>query len=139
MSSSSAPSSSPGPEWIAAVGAKTAYITLRRSWRTASIESFNAGLRYELLDGDLLFAHASEDRDPEWRMALQHTAPATGLWATNRRRRKPFAPAISVRANAQPQPPPPPALVPRPTTRYIWLAPSSQLDHLFKGEYYMRF
>lgn len=90
--SSSAPSSSPGPEWIAAVGAKTAYITLRRSWENGFIESFNAGLRDELLDGDLLFAHASEDRDRELPMALQHTAPATGLWATNRRRRKPSCP-----------------------------------------------
>jgi hypothetical protein len=45
MSSSSAPSSSPGPEWIAAVGAKKAYIALSRPWENGFIESFNAGLR----------------------------------------------------------------------------------------------
>ncbi len=70
-------SSSPGPEWIAAVGAKTAYITLSRPWENGFIESFNAGLRDELLDGDLLFAQASQHRDRELAMSLQHRAPAT--------------------------------------------------------------
>jgi hypothetical protein len=46
--------------------------------RTASSKvSFNAGLRDELLDGDLLFAQASQHRDRELAMSLQHRAPAT--------------------------------------------------------------
>ena len=78
MSSSSIPSSSPGPEWIAAVGAKPACITLSSPWVH---REFYAGLRDELLDGDLLFAQASEDRDRELAMPSQHRAPAlvTGL------------------------------------------------------------
>jgi hypothetical protein len=81
-SCSSAPSSSQGPEWIAsratiaAVGAKTACITLSRPWENGFIESFNAGLRDELLGGDLLFAQASQHRDRELAMSLPHRAPA---------------------------------------------------------------
>jgi transposase InsO family protein len=38
-------------EWITAVGAKTAYITLGSPWENGFIESFNARLRDEMLDG----------------------------------------------------------------------------------------
>jgi transposase InsO family protein len=38
-------------EWIGAVGAKTAYIAPGSPWETGYIESFNARLRDELLDG----------------------------------------------------------------------------------------
>lgn len=37
--------------WIAAVGAKTAYIAPGSPWENGFIESFNARLRDELLDG----------------------------------------------------------------------------------------
>jgi putative transposase len=40
-------------EWIAAVGAKTAYIERGSPWENGYIESFNARLRDELLNGDL--------------------------------------------------------------------------------------
>src|SRR5215207_11442266 len=40
-------------EWIAAVGAKAAYIEPGSSWENGYIESFNARLRDELLNGEI--------------------------------------------------------------------------------------
>ena len=40
-------------DWIAAVGAKTAYIPPGSSWENGYCESFNARLRDELLDGEI--------------------------------------------------------------------------------------
>jgi transposase InsO family protein len=42
-------------DWIAAVGAKTAYIALGSPWENGFIESFNARLRDELLNGEIFF------------------------------------------------------------------------------------
>jgi transposase InsO family protein len=42
-------------EWIAAVGAKTAYITPGSLWENGYVESFNARLRDELLDGEIFY------------------------------------------------------------------------------------
>jgi transposase InsO family protein len=42
-------------EWIAAVGAKTAYIEPGSPWENGYIESFNARLRDELLDGEIFY------------------------------------------------------------------------------------
>lgn len=42
--------------WIAAVGAKTAYIAPGSPWENGYIESFNARLRDELLDGELFYS-----------------------------------------------------------------------------------
>ncbi len=41
--------------WITAVGAKTAYITPGSPWENGYIESFNARLRDELLDGEIFY------------------------------------------------------------------------------------
>jgi putative transposase len=41
--------------WIAAVGAKTAYITPGSPWENGFIESFNARLRDELLNGEIFY------------------------------------------------------------------------------------
>ena len=43
-------------DWIAAVGAKTAYITPGSPWENGFIESFNARLRDELLDGEIFYS-----------------------------------------------------------------------------------
>ena len=43
-------------EWIAAVGAKTAYIAPGSPWENGYIESFNARLRDELLDGEIFYS-----------------------------------------------------------------------------------
>jgi putative transposase len=42
-------------KWIAAVGAKTAYIARGSPWENGYIESFNARLRDELLDGEIFY------------------------------------------------------------------------------------
>src|SRR5262249_16441000 len=42
-------------EWIAAVGAKTAYIERGSPWENGYIESFNARLRDELLNGEIFY------------------------------------------------------------------------------------
>ena len=42
-------------EWIAAVGAKTAYIAPGSPWENGYIESFNARLRDELLEGEIFY------------------------------------------------------------------------------------
>ncbi len=44
--------------WIHAVGAKTAYIAPGSPWENGYIESFNARLRDELLDGEIFFTLA---------------------------------------------------------------------------------
>jgi putative transposase len=43
-------------EWIAAVGIKTAYIERGSPWENGYIESFNAHLRDELLNGEILYS-----------------------------------------------------------------------------------
>ena len=53
-------------QWIASVGAKTAYIEPGSPWENGYIESFNARLRDELLNGrDLLHATRSSNRHRE--------------------------------------------------------------------------
>ena len=42
-------------EWITAVGAKTAYIEPGSPWENGYVESFNARLRDELLDGEIFY------------------------------------------------------------------------------------
>lgn len=42
-------------EWIAAVGAKTAYIMPGSPWENGYCESFNSKLRDELLDGEIFY------------------------------------------------------------------------------------
>jgi putative transposase len=42
-------------EWIAAVGAKTAYIERGSPWKNGYIESFNARLCAELLNGEIFY------------------------------------------------------------------------------------
>jgi transposase InsO family protein len=43
-------------KWITAVGAKTAYIAPGSPWENGFIESFNARLRDELLDGEIFYS-----------------------------------------------------------------------------------
>jgi putative transposase len=42
--------------WITAVGAKTAYIEPGSPWADGYVESFNARLRDELLNGELFYS-----------------------------------------------------------------------------------
>ena len=43
-------------KWIAAVGARTAYIAPGSPWENGYVESFNARLRDELLNGEVFYS-----------------------------------------------------------------------------------
>ena len=102
-------------EWIAAVGAKTAYIAPGSPWENGFIESFNARLRDELLDGELFYS-LKEARIviESWRRHYNTVRPHESLGY------KPPAPEVLVpkiaaRSAPHPRPAAPPALVPRPS------------------------
>ena len=62
-------------EWIAAVGAKTAYIEPGNPWENGYCESFNGKLRDELLNGEVFYALAEAKVIIEgWR---RHYCPAS--------------------------------------------------------------
>jgi transposase InsO family protein len=94
--------------WIGAVGAKTAYIAPGSPWENGFIESFNARLRDELLDGEIFYSLAEAKIVIEsWRRHYNTVRPHGSLGY------KPpapevFVPAIAARAAAQPRPAPPP-------------------------------
>ncbi|MGN6094714.1 MAG: IS3 family transposase [Bosea sp. (in: a-proteobacteria)] len=102
-------------EWIGAVGAKTAYIAPGSPWENGFIESFNARLRDELLDGEIFYTLAEAKIIVEsWRRHFNTLRPHGSLGY------KPpapevFIPAMTARAAAQPGPATPPALASRPT------------------------
>ena len=102
-------------EWIGAVGAKTAYIAPGSPWENGFIESFNARLRDELLDGEIFYTLAEAKIIVEsWRRHFNTVRPHGSLGY------KPpapevFVPAMTARATAQPGPTTPPALAARPT------------------------
>lgn len=102
-------------EWIGAVGAKTAYIAPGSPWENGFIESFNARLRDELLDGEIFYSLAEAKIVVEsWRRHFNTLRPHGSLGY------KPpapevFIPAMTPRATTQPRPATPPALAPRPT------------------------
>ena len=102
-------------EWIAAVGARTAYITPGSPWENGFIESFNARLRDELLDGEIFYSlkearivieswrhHYNTERPHE---SLGYKPPAPEV----------FVPTLVARAALQTRPAPPPALAQRPS------------------------
>jgi putative transposase len=81
-------------EWIVAVGAKTAYIERDSPWENGYIESFNARLRDELLNGEIFYTLREaqivigyKPPAPEvfvpafaaWSAALRRLAPPTTL------------------------------------------------------------
>ncbi len=102
-------------EWIAAVGAKTAYIAPGSPWENGFIESFNARLRDELLDGEIFYSLKEAKIVIEsWRRHYNTLRPHGSIGY------KPPAPevfvsAMSTRTAQQPQPAAPPALVERPS------------------------
>jgi Integrase core domain len=64
-------------QWITAVGAKTAYIAPGSPWENGYVESFNARLRDELLDGEIFYTlREAADHHRELETTLQHGAPA---------------------------------------------------------------
>ncbi|MFD1663226.1 IS3 family transposase, partial [Streptomyces caeni] len=101
-------------DWITAVGAKTAYIAPGSPWENGYIESFNARLRDELLDGEIFYTLKEARIIVEsWRRHYKTVRPHGSLGY------KPPAPEVFIpafaRAALQPQPAMPPALAPRPS------------------------
>ena len=67
-------------EWITAVGAKTAYITLGSPWENGYVESFNARLRDELLDGEIFYTlREAQIVIESWRTPLGWGRPCAAL------------------------------------------------------------
>ena len=104
-------------EWIGAVGAKTAYITPGSPWENGFIESFNARLRDELLNGEIFYTlREAQIVIESWRRhyntvrphaSIGYLAPAPEV----------FVPAIAAWPATPTRPASPAmlALVPRPT------------------------
>jgi putative transposase len=104
-------------DWIAAVGASTAYIVRGSPWENGFIESFNARLRDELLDGEIFYSlREAQIIIESWRRhynavrphaSIGYQAPAPEV----------FVPALAAWPAAQPRPAPPAMLplAPRPT------------------------
>jgi putative transposase len=67
-------------EWLAAVGAKTAYIEPGSPWENGYIESFNARLRDELLNGEIFYSLAEARVVVEsWRRLFNAVRPHGSL------------------------------------------------------------
>lgn len=97
-------------DWIAAVGAKTAYITRGSPCENGFIESFNARLRDELLDGEIYYSLAEAKIVIEsWRRHYNTVRPHGSL-GYKPPAPKVFVPAMAARATAQPRPATSPAL-----------------------------
>jgi putative transposase len=98
-------------QWIAAVGAKTAYIAPGSPWENGFIESFNARLRDELLDGEIFYTlREAQVVIESWRRhynavrphaSLGYRAPAPEVFvpafATRPRTASPDTPAVAPR------------------------------------------
>ena len=95
--------------WIAAVGAKTAYIAPGSPWENGYVESFNARLRDELLNGEIFYSlREAQIVIESWRRHYNAVRPHASLGY------KPPAPEVFVPALAAWPPARPPA-APAPT------------------------
>jgi transposase InsO family protein len=66
--------------WIAAVGARTAFIEPGSPWENGYIESFNARLRDELLDGEIFYSlKEAQVVIEEWRRHYNTIRPHSSL------------------------------------------------------------
>ena len=107
-------------DWIAAVGAKTAYIAPGSPWENGYVESFNARLRDELLDGEVFYTlREAQVVIESWRRHYNTVRPHASLGF-----RPPapevFVPTLAARPATLPRPAPPAALplAPAPTRHY---------------------
>ena len=104
-------------KWITAVGAKTAYITPGSPWENGYIESFNARLRDELLNGEIFYSlREAQILIESWRRHYNGVRPHASLGD------RPLAPEVFVpaltawpAALARPAPPAKLPVVERPT------------------------
>ena len=80
-------------EWITAVGARTAYIEPGSPWENGYVESFNARLRDELLNGEIFYTlHEAQIVIESWRRHYNTVRPHASLGY------KPPAPEVFVPA-----------------------------------------
>jgi putative transposase len=103
-------------EWITAVGAKTAYIAPGSPWENGFIESFNARLRDELLNGEIFYSlREAQVVIESWRRHYNQVRPHASL---GYRAPAPevFVPVLAARIPAPPRPASPttPVVAPRP-------------------------
>jgi len=88
--------------WIAAVGAKTAYIEPGSPWENGYIESFNARLRDELLNGEIFYSLKEAQSVIEgWRRHYNTIRPHSSLGY------QPPTPEVAPSPAAEPRPAPP--------------------------------
>ena len=67
-------------EWIATVGAKTAYIEPGSPWENGYCESFNGKLRDELLNGEIFYTLKEAQTVIEaWRQHYNNVRPHSSL------------------------------------------------------------
>jgi putative transposase len=67
-------------DWISAVGAQTAYITPGSPWENGYVESFNARLRDELLNGEIFYSlKEAQIIIEEWRHHYNTKRPHSSL------------------------------------------------------------
>ena len=104
-------------EWITAVGAKTAYIAPGSPWENGYVESFNARMRDELLNGEIFYSLKEAQIIIEgWRRHYNAVRPHASLGY-----RPPapeaFVSGLAAWPSAQPRPAPTATLglAPRPT------------------------
>jgi len=103
--------------WIAAVGAKAAYIAPGSPWENGYVESFNARLRDELLDGEIFYSlREAQVVIESWRRHYNTVRPHASLGS------RPPAPEVVLPTFAawptalrRPAPPNTQAVAPRPT------------------------
>jgi putative transposase len=89
--------------WIAAVGAKTAYIEKGSPWENGYIESFNGKLRDELLNGEIFYSlREAQVVIEQWRRHYNTIRPHSSLGY------RPPAPEVIIEPVAQPVAPRPP-------------------------------
>jgi putative transposase len=74
-------------EWITAVGAKTAYIEPGSPWENGYIESFNARLRDELLNGEIFYTLPEAKVVVEsWRLHYKPASQHPSVYAVEEKR-----------------------------------------------------
>ena len=91
-------------DWIAAVGARTAYIAPGSPWENGFIESFNARLRDELLDGEVFYTlREAQIVIESWRRHYNAVRPHASIGYQSPAPEV-FVPALAAWPAAQPRP-----------------------------------
>lgn len=101
-------------DWIAAVGARTAYIEPGGPWENGYIEGFNARLRDELLNGEIFYSlREAKVIIESWRWHYNRSRPHSALDY------KPPSPEVVLPKAMQPWPTPEPDRAPLVTTALL--------------------